>query len=272
MWRGRDWKSTLPDLTEVGLEANKTDFDNGHYKTPTLEALDVTVDKVEMPHLIKNSKQSMSVIAASLTKAYEAETTDVPSDSYDEPEPCRSTNPSQTMSHYDSRVSDSHGTADIMDRKSFSDGLCASTSGSDTDELLDDDDDSGAADVSSPSPSAPPCMKEISLLLEQAVDEGSAVILDKDSLDADNIFQTTVSFAKSAPPGPVFRKHRKVAAKKSEKQEDSNLETRETTPVSAKGKREKRSRSLRKENFDERFLNVVPQGTLGVDELAKLLT
>lgn len=183
-----------------------------------------------------------------------------------------------------------------MDDKSFSDRLSTSISGSDAmlgssdsniygmvdpraDELLDD---SGATDVSPLSRSAVPCMKEISLLLEQAVEQGSALVLDKDSLDADNIYQTTVSFAKSAPLGPVFMKHRKVVVQKrvkqeaptseiSDKQEARTLKTRETTAVTTKGKREN-SPIRRRENFDERFQNVVPQGTLGVDELAKLLT
>lgn len=323
MWRGRNWKSSIPDVGYDRKEADKTDIDNENYKTLLSESLDVpapclqtnpaehvsnllhdtsispsssdvTVDEVEAPCPTKNSKQFMSVITdASLTETDEAETTNVATGSYSEPEPCRSTSPSMTISLYDTlaelpskAMSNNHETADIMDSKICSDGLSASISGSDAepgssdsyingmvdphaDKLLDD---SGEADVSLPSRSAAPCMKEISLLLEQAVEKGSALVLDKDSLDADNVYQTTVSFAKSAPPGPVFRRQRKVAVPKSDKQEGSTLETRETTTLSPKGKREKSSRTPRKLNFDERFLNVVPQGTLGVDELAKLLT
>jgi hypothetical protein len=236
----------------------------------------------------------MSVVAdASLTKAYEAETTNIATDSYGEPEPCRSTSRGTIISHDgmecpSNAMSDSHGTSYIMDNKSCSDSFSTSVSGSDAmlessdsnifgtvdphaDELLHD---SGAPDVSPLPRSAAPCMKGISLLLEQAVEQGSALILDKDSLDADNIYRTTVSFAESAPPGPVFMIHRKVAVEvqKSDKQEAPTLETRETTTVTAKGKKGRSPRIGRKENFDERFMNLVPQGTLGVDELAKLLT
>ncbi|XP_073226227.1 CRS2-associated factor 1, chloroplastic [Cicer arietinum] len=283
MWRGRNWKPSLPDLRDDRKEANKVDPDNKNYKALPSEALDVsapnlhnnpaelvsnlshdtsisfclddvTVDKVEVPCPTKNSKRSMSVIA-------DAEITNVATDSYGEPEPCRSTSPGSDamLGSSDSNI---YGMVDPR-----------------ADELLDD---SGATDVSPLSRSAVPCMKEISLLLEQAVEQGSALVLDKDSLDADNIYQTTVSFAKSAPLGPVFMKHRKVVVQKrvkqeaptseiSDKQEARTLKTRETTAVTTKGKREN-SPIRRRENFDERFQNVVPQGTLGVDELAKLLT
>nr|KYP61648.1 hypothetical protein KK1_016154 [Cajanus cajan] len=132
--------------------------------------------------------------------------------------------------------------------------------------------DATLGDVNQPPRSAAPCMKKILLLLEQAVENGGALVLDKDSLDADNIYQNTVAFAKSAPPGPIFRKHKKVVAQKSDKQHGSTLETKETTTVYMKQKREKSTKIHRKTNFDDQLLNVVPQGTLGVDELAKLLT
>jgi len=309
MWRGRNWKSSFPDLVEDFKEATKADADNKNYKTLQSEALDVStpslhhnpVEHVSNLSHDKNSKQSVSVVAdASLTKVYEAETTNVATDSYGEPETCSNTSPGTAISH-DGRhtecpsnaISDSHGTSDIMDDKSFGDCLSTSISGSNAmlgsrnsnifstvdphaDELLND---SGVADVSLLPRSATPCANGISLLLEQAVEQGSALVLDKDSLDADNIYRTTVSFAQSAPPGPVFMKHRKVVVQKRDKQEAPSLETRETPTVTTKGTtvttKDKRGRSpriRRKENFDERFMNLVPQGTLGVDELAKLLT
>ncbi|CAJ2676255.1 unnamed protein product [Trifolium pratense] len=252
MWRGRNWKSSLPDLGDDSKEANKTDIDNKNYKTLKSAALDVSA-----PSLQNNpAEQSMSVVAdASLTKAYEAETTNIATDSCGEPEPCRST----------SLVSGSDAMLESSDNNIF--GMVDPHA----DELLHD---SGAPDVSPLPRSAAPCMKGISLLLEQAVEQGSALVLDKDSLDADNIYRTTVSFAKSAPPGPVFMKHRKAAVvvQKRDKQEAPTLETRETTTVTMKGKKERSPRIGRKENFDEGFRNLVPQGTLGVDELAKLLT
>ncbi|XP_027341199.1 CRS2-associated factor 1, chloroplastic-like [Abrus precatorius] len=252
---------------------------------------DVTSDEVEVPYPNENGKQAMSVVTeiASPAKSYEVEHTNNATGSYGEPEPCTCTSPRMTMLNHaecsSNAMNDSHGAEGIVDSESCSDDLSASILGSgsmlgssdsyingmvDTcaDKLLDG---SGAADISQSSKSAAPCMKEILLLLEQAVEKGSAVVLDEDSLDADSIFQTTVAFAKSAPPGPVFRKHGKVVAKKSGKQEGPTLETKKTTPVSMKQKKEK-STKIPRENFHDQLLNVVPQGTLGVDELAKLLT
>lgn len=295
MWRGRNWKSSLPDLGDDQKEANKIDIDNENYNTQESEALGVSAPilqnnntdhasnlshdtscEVEVPCPTKNSKQSMTVLAeASLTKDYDAETTNVATNSDGEPNPYRSISPVTTISHDGCHIecpskamNDRHGTVDIMDDKSVTDSLSTSISRSGA--MLGD---SGTTDVSLLPRSAAPCMKGISLLLEQAIELGSALVLDKDLLDADNIYRTTVSFAKSAPPGPVFMKHRKDAAvvQKSDKQEAPTIETRETTTITTKGKREKSPRIRRKEDF-ERFMNLVPHGTLGVDELAKLLT
>ncbi|KAH1135858.1 hypothetical protein GLYMA_05G228300v4 [Glycine max] len=245
--------------------------------------------KVEVSYPNENSHQSMYGVTEvpSLTKLYEVETTN----SYADPEPRTSLSPSMTIPHYNSHaespskaMSESHGTEHIMDSRSCSDGLSASISGShatldgsdnSTDGMVDSHSDKlldALGDVSPPPRSAAPSMKAILLLLEQAVEKGSALVLDKDSLDADNIYQNTVAFAKSASSGPVFRKNRKVEAQKSHKQEGSTLETEETTTVPMKRKKENSTKIPRQANFDDQLLNVVPQGTLGVDELAKLLT
>ncbi|CAK8579514.1 unnamed protein product [Lathyrus sativus] len=298
MWRGRNWKSSLPDLGDDQKEANKIDVGNENYKTLESEALDVTAPslqnnntknasnvshdtshKVEVPCPTKNSKQSTTVIAeASLPKDHDAETTNFATDSYGEPKPYRSISPVTTISHDGSHIecpskamNDRHGTVDIMDDKSVTHSLSTSISRSGA--MLGD---SATTDVSLLPRSAAPCMKGILLLLEQAIELGSALVLDKDLLDADNIYRTTVSFSKSAPHGPVFMKHRKEAAvvQKSDKQEAPApaLETRETTTITTKGTRQKSPRIRSKGKFDERFMNLVPHGTLGVDELAKLLT
>ncbi|KAG5155780.1 hypothetical protein AAZX31_05G213400 [Glycine max] len=249
--------------------------------------------KVEVSYPNENSHQSMYGVTEvpSLTKLYEVETTNNSTNSYADPEPRTSLSPSMTIPHYNSHaespskaMSESHGTEHIMDSRNCSDGLSASISGShatldgsdnSTDGMVDSHSDKlldALGDVSPPPRSVAPSMKAILLLLEQAVEKGSALVLDKDSLDADNIYQNTVAFAKSASSGPVFRKNRKAEAQKSHKQEGSTLETEETTTVPMKRKKENSTKIPRQANFDDQLLNVVPQGTLGVDELAKLLT
>jgi len=323
MWRGPNWKSSIPDRGDDLKEANKI-VDDKKFEPRPSEALEIsapslqknpvehasnlshdasisscssagTLDKVEVPYPNENSRQSISEVTelTSLTEVYEIETANVATDSWAEPDPL-SPSSSMTLSHYNNSsegsprpMSDNHGAEDIMDSQTCCGGLSASISGSDAtvgggdnyfNGMVDPHSDKlqdalGEADVSQLPRSAAPCMKEILLLFEQAVEKGSALVLDKDSLDADNIYQKTVAFAKSASPGPVFEKHRKsvAAVQKGHKKEGSTLETKETTTVSTKGVKAKSTKISRKANFDDQLLNVVPQGTLGVDELAKLL-
>ncbi|CAJ1937016.1 unnamed protein product [Sphenostylis stenocarpa] len=324
MWRGPNWKSSIPDLGDDLKEGNKIVDDKNveprpseavDFSAPGLQnnpvelarnlshdtsispsSSDVTLDKVEVPYPNENSPQSISGVTevASLTKTYEVETSNIATDSCAEPDPSTSPSPSMILSHYNSSsecsmraMSENHLTEDIMESKTCCDALSASISGSDAtvgggdnyiDGMVDPHSDKlldalGEADVSQSPRSAAPCMKEILLLFEQAVEKGSALVLDKDSLDADNIYQKTVAFAKSASPGPVFGKHRKAVAQKSYKKEGSTVEiNKETITVSMERKKAKSTKIPREANFDDQLLNVVPQGTLGVDELAKLLS
>ncbi|KAG5024461.1 hypothetical protein AAZX31_08G035100 [Glycine max] len=285
------------EFSAPSLQMNPLEHESNLLHDTSISSIssDVTLDKVEVSYPNENSHQSMSGVTEvpSLTKIYDVETTNDSTDSYAEPEPRTSLIPSMTIPHYDSHaefsskaMSESHGTEHIMDSKSCSDGLSASISGShatlggsdnSTNGMVDSHsnkllDALGEEDVSQAPRSAAPSMKAIWLLLEQAVEKGSALVLDKDSLDADNIYQNTVAFAKSAPPGPAFRKNTKAVSQKNPKQEGSTLETKETTIDSMKRKKENSTKIPRKANFDDQLLNVVPQGTLGVDELAKLLT
>lgn len=141
-----------------------------------------------------------------------------------------------------------------------------------------------------------PHLDRVLLLMKEAVEGGSALVLDDAALDADVIFKRVVSFAKSAPPGPVFRyRVKKVAAVQDKgKKEGEILEVKnegevlavrkEAAPVIAVAKKaapvfEKRVKkakqvSDRKKSInDDRSLDVMPesQGSLRVDELAKLL-
>lgn len=125
-----------------------------------------------------------------------------------------------------------------------------------------------------PTRSMPPCSEQVLLLLRQAVENGSALILDTNSLDADTAYQRAVAFAKTAPSGPVFRhRPRRAVSKKIVKEEDGNVDA-EGEPSSTRTERGKKQNDLkiqRKKEFDEPHLNVSPLGSLRVDELAKLL-
>ncbi|KAK7272718.1 hypothetical protein RJT34_29514 [Clitoria ternatea] len=281
MWRGENWRPTLPTLRDdeeanrinVGSENSRTlPSESQGMSAPCLQKIsvalvsneshdfdissdsdDMRLHKVEVPCSTENSNLPVSVVTDTASfpmKPYEVETTEDVTPSSGEPLPCCSTSSSvmlspQTIKNFINNLVDPH-----------------------TDNLLDD---SGAADVIEPSLSAS-CTEGILLLLEQAVEKGSALVLDKESLDDDYIYKTTVAFAKSAPPEPVFKLPRKVMVQKSDKQEGSTLETDdEVASVTMKGeKMEKSSEISRKEVVDKGCPNAVPQRTIDVDKLAIL--
>lgn len=118
-----------------------------------------------------------------------------------------------------------------------------------------------------------PWMEGVFMLRKQAIEGGSAVVLDESSLDANIVYERAVALAKSAPRGPVFRhRPRKVAVQKCDAQETGDLDAKEVVMISDRsGSEGKSSRNQRKKDFKEDNLHVVPPGNLRVDELAKLL-
>lgn len=115
--------------------------------------------------------------------------------------------------------------------------------------------------------------------LKEAVDNGAAIVLDESSLNSDIVFETAVGLAKSAPPGPVFKaRPKKVVVQKPEKQktEDLKVENEKVLVIrDYKGEIEKKKKSYRRrvvmEGVTDDYTDVVTQGSLRVDELAKLL-
>lgn len=124
------------------------------------------------------------------------------------------------------------------------------------------------------------CMLGVLALLREALENGSAVILDESSLDADVVYKRSAVFAETAPPGPVFRHRpppRKVAAiqKSEEKHETRNLRADEVVegvavpekkPKEKKPKERKNYRTPKVEAFQDDYLDVVPQGSLKVED------
>ncbi|XP_020591459.1 CRS2-associated factor 1, chloroplastic [Phalaenopsis equestris] len=118
-----------------------------------------------------------------------------------------------------------------------------------------------------------PWLEGVTLLVKQAVEAGNALVLDEKSADADIVLSKSVALAMKAATGPSFQHPCKKAVSqkvKKEKSKDGKEEyVVETSPVSLrKGDEKQKSRSRNKKDV---FLDVVPHGSLGVDELAKLL-
>ncbi|KAL3535706.1 hypothetical protein ACH5RR_004167 [Cinchona calisaya] len=133
---------------------------------------------------------------------------------------------------------------------------------------------------SEPSSSIAPSAEGVFLLLKQAVESGSAVVLEDSCLNADILYEKAVALAKSAPPGPVFsHRPKQLVVQGCDKQQSDDLEVKEAVKVTEKditishkrgtGKKSSKSRSMK--DIREDYLNVIPQGSLRVDELAKLL-
>ncbi|CAH9066403.1 unnamed protein product [Cuscuta europaea] len=118
----------------------------------------------------------------------------------------------------------------------------------------------------------------LSLLLSRAIEIGSAVVLDDSCLDADNVYKSAISLAKSAPPGPVFRHERKKAAgdQQVNKQETGFLEAQGIIEPPMSGLAEESTalvqivneRKISRKGVRQDHVNV----GLRIDELAKLLS
>ncbi|XP_071729474.1 CRS2-associated factor 1, chloroplastic [Rutidosis leptorrhynchoides] len=118
------------------------------------------------------------------------------------------------------------------------------------------------------------CLEGVMSLLKQAVQDGIAVVLEDPCTDADMAYAKAVAFAQNAVPGPTFRLHRlkKVAVPTTETQETEGTVRNEVVTVYERKQGDKRSSPrTRKKDSKENYLDIVPQATLRVDELAKLL-
>ncbi|WCJ42531.1 CRS2-associated factor 1 chloroplastic [Euphorbia peplus] len=132
-------------------------------------------------------------------------------------------------------------------------------------------------DLCKPVQSSVPCEEELLRLWKEAVESGSAVVL-VDSLDADTVYERAVAFAQSAPSGPIFRHRlRKVQIQKSEEHSNEIPEV-EVAAVSPAAESEKQLTKSVKRSSEEgrkksrgKYMDSVPQGSLRLDELAKLL-
>ncbi|XP_051213998.1 CRS2-associated factor 1, chloroplastic [Lolium perenne] len=121
-------------------------------------------------------------------------------------------------------------------------------------------------------------MEGVLLLLKEATGSGRAHVLDENEfVDADVIYQKSVAFAKKAPRGPVFKNTlRKSGIRKNEPNKSGRVKNHpvEKQVPNNVEKKDDVNRGLIKQRNDlaQEFLSdVVPQGTLRVDELAKLL-
>ncbi|KAM4123654.1 hypothetical protein ACB094_01G173500 [Castanea mollissima] len=322
MWRGRNWKSSLPkldndheeaqisnvnDATSVELPLEGQEVSAISLKDASLKTIETSVSPMDTVDVgveasEENVKPSVGADEASdVRNTYKSETlSDITGCSEDGPQPrrngCCNSETMLVSTDVDDNsepMSNKSGSDAILDKAykglqtiTMGYGINAGTlgiNGSRVEAILVDPtthdkllDVSEEADLNKPASLSAPCIAGVLLLQKQAVENGSAVILDGSSLDADVIYQTAVTFARSAPPGPVFRhRPRKVAVQKLKEvvgQETGDLKVMNNIRDPSGKKSENKSSNVKRHNdFDELYQDVVPQGSLRVDELAKLL-
>lgn len=298
MWRGRNWKSSLPKLGNYNQEPNTSNVDD-----PSLKTLGTSMHLVSCVHGDEEGDKDLSSIEnvnpsvdadSNMEMTYRIETEAVTGCSDDGHESRKNTFKSATISDSTNCVGKSKSMSKsdaVLDNKSCTHEELQITVGSDIkagtagntgsmveagivgfvthDKLLD-------VSVVGQHPNEParlsaPCTEGILQLWKQAVDNGSAVILDGSSLNDDIVYQRAVALAQTAAPGPVFRhRPRKIVFQKVVVQETKNLKVMDDTIIAPEGS-EKNSNITRGRDFDGLYQDVVPQGSLRVDELAKLL-
>lgn len=290
LWRGPEWKSSLLTLEDntIGSEKGKAASASG-----MPESVELSPPFINLNSSFNGLDQDMasaSIPAGSEEGIHEnhqcATNTIKPEDIQ--------TSEFQTVLKESTSSMDSESKKDFSDTFSENDEVAAEE---DTLESVGDTKNMSESTstphdkIPKPSKSSFP-MEAVNLLWQQALEQGTALLLEDTPLNADIIHARAVAFSQSAPPGPLFYFFpRRAPYKKSERQEDANEipqkfepitledEVKEVKPIKlplptpppkrASGRMIVRSQ-INKEVFKEDPIRVA-RGTLGVDELAKLL-
>ncbi|KAL0552845.1 hypothetical protein IC582_011972 [Cucumis melo] len=286
LWRGRDWKSSLPYIERNPEGAKAHGMNETTIVAPSIEqdvSVENTLTSLDSRGLSTGGNEDPDSMIAekSISADVDSLTTmmhEINSVSYDMESTAsddQTLHISTTSEDLDSWSTMSGGESEIESGYEYSDfdeaepmepsefDSIAATGNSETNVVYTSE---GSQALNKPTSNATDGVLQ---LLKQAVENGSAVVLDSSSLDADVVYQRSVAFSQSAPPSPVFKHERrkKVAADKSKEETSRELEVKEEETA---GNEKKDSKTKKKKNFgDYNFSS--PQGSLGVDELAKLL-
>ena len=318
IWRGRDWKSSLPKLDTVPEEAKEYDINNTTLTATSFEGQEVTTPRFavdnESPEVgsgVTGGQGNEDLLSVGYVESFSTTTEVLHSVTETEnisviqsPLEGATVSDGSVYTNVEPQIEADASRTDIrLESMGSVDGLSTEILSSNTmlpevegvetkldsveEDLIATENQKvtseASQDVNQSERLNAPCTEVVLSLLQQALESGSAIILDDADLNSDVVYQKTVAFSKSAPPGPVFRlRPRKIRVKISEVQdnekqdiEDSeDLEPKATTTTYVKERSEKKgskSKTRRKKDFSENLEFVVPHGSLRVDELAKLL-
>ncbi|KAH0449865.1 hypothetical protein IEQ34_020557 [Dendrobium chrysotoxum] len=285
MWRGKEWKSSLP-LSDGDHEAM------GLVTGAAFDASDSSVKDAEMQKIHALEEGDNMNLVNDFDNARDTAKMDIVEASAETLESYTAVNQESSTSSFDGNLIEEP--CDKVHKESSSQVV---RSGLDEDEnlLLTQSNgnaslpsytnlsgiDINGSDISADNfeslceASNAPWLEGVVLLVKQAVEAGTALVLDDESSDADIVLSKSVALAGKAPCGPTFKhlsKKTKTVSQKAKGEKSENNEEEhivETLAVSQrKGDEKQKSRSRKKE---EVFPDLVPHGSLGVDELAKLL-
>jgi len=274
MWRGSDWKSSLPPLGENNFEVTKV---QEHFSGKELNEKDCNLGERE-----DKSKDSMKpkpagdMVLSSATQVTGS---------------LHSIDPSvKSALHCRSIPSEKSGNRGLVELSLDHSAIPEHSPGvlephpctTGMDDKLEtkgkDIVDIKGRDVQNSSCKVPSYMDEVLLLLKQALDSGRALVLSENEfVDPDLVYQKSVAFTKAAPRGPVFEHTQtKYGARRNGQEKYVRVKKHivgNKVSSSRVEKGEYANGGLAQTNYHaQEFLSdVVPQGILRVDELAKLL-
>ncbi|KAI4321585.1 hypothetical protein MLD38_034950 [Melastoma candidum] len=137
-----------------------------------------------------------------------------------------------------------------------------------------------------------PCTEKLLVLLEKAMEDGAALVLEESSVDSDTVFQRAVALSRTAPPNPIFLPRRKrvaVQGTEPEQGDEKDLQLdipkvelnakdtggRPATDRSRNRQQQQGKKQQRRKDRDEigswSSSGRESGGSLRIDELAKLL-
>ncbi|KAK3160815.1 hypothetical protein QOZ80_1BG0065100 [Eleusine coracana subsp. coracana] len=294
MWRGNDWKASLPLVKETNFEVTKA---QEHFGDQELNG-NVRLTQIELPGNkrsltscnldegggeLNDSMEPNLASDISFNSATEAHTAleSSPSDPGSD-----FVHPSLTLApHSQTILSDKYEKGGLV-VLSFNHSASSGNSSDAPEPSLDDEleatwkdsKDITGSDILNSSSKVPSYMERVVLLLKQAIDNGSAVVLNENEfVDYNLVYQKSVALAKSSPRGPVFHDtQRRSNAKRNGPDKHVRikkhlLENKISIDVDKK-ENGTGGLAIHTNDLAEEFLSdVVPQGTLRMDELAKLL-
>uniref|UniRef100_A0A0D9Y945 CRM domain-containing protein n=1 Tax=Oryza glumipatula TaxID=40148 RepID=A0A0D9Y945_9ORYZ len=316
MWRGNDWKSSLPPLEENDFKVasdqilNSKEAGSGSALTPielvnnatSLKKCNLIEGAEKLEDSMKSSFENGMILGSACANpgVCNSEGIDRTESSADAPiefspsNSARDLDPSQTSTLYcQSFLLDKSENGELIEM--YPDRCGNSEQSPDVPEaltcLMGSSDEiheletmrnckhlNGSDGVNSDS-IVPSYMEGILLLFKQAIDSGMALVLNENEFaDANYVYQKSVAFTKTAPRYLVLRHtpRKSLGTQKTEPAKNVRINKHlEEHKVSDHVKKKEivmgGSRMQRNDHAREFLSDVVPQGTLRVDELAKLL-